>query len=577
MKENSVNLSLFLNAPITLPPGSYVMYEGEKFQLVDEYKPIEENLQKYKYELKFEANEMRLRKFILFYSRQDLLESNWTLTSDAASFMNIVILMIRRAFGDAHWQDTTGAYTHTWNVGTVEPTAIMTISFSDVNIFDGLTQIAEQYEAEWLVEGTNIHLFNKLQVGTAVDLQREVHLKSIQRSQGDKKRITRLYAFGSTRNLNPNYRNTNTVVEGIVQRRLQLPAGTPYIDSEAGLQPDEVIEGIKIFEEVYPKGNNSVTGVRFQQFQDIDDEGNPVNWTIYYITDSSITFNPNDYLLPNEALRIVFQSGGLNGREFDVNWHQDAQEFEIINEELADYLTLPNDTLNPDVGDAFVLYNFDIKAVADHYVTDAEQELLTEAKAWLDNNSKDTDVYTCETNPIKCRELDYDFDIGQSVTLKSVILDGGQRESRIMGYKKNLYDQYICTYTAGDNSKYSRLATVEKTVSELQYAGKTTCVYSRTNAVKAPSPPQTASIPLVFSAFCNPFCFNFLQNAVNLLQNHVYLYQNNIDLLEFVLNCFCPISKKSPSPSIIHLIDTPYFLFKSKMFKIRGSLNPFLI
>jgi hypothetical protein len=458
MKENSLMLTFNLATPIDFPLGSYVEYEGEKLSLLTIQPPQEVSLQEYHYELVFETPEMRFRDFILFYPRQDLLESNWSLTSDPASFMIIAIDNIRRAFND-----------NSWNVGTVEPDEIMSISFSDINIFDGLTQIAETYEAEWYVTGKTLHLLNKVIYGAEVELKRGVQISEIERNEGESQLITRLYPFGSTRNLEYNYRGTDLVVDGIVQRRLRIPANKGnYIDVRPGLNPEEIIEGVKIFEEVYPKRVGTITAIREGETTPNDAGETDI---VFYFKDSGLTFL-TDYILPGETLKVRFVSGDLNGRDFDLGFDEEQQEFEIINEELSDYLTLPNETLKPRIGDEYVLYNFDIKMVGSTYVPAAEQELYDEAVRWLEYNSKDTDIYNCTTNPIRCRKDDIDLEVGQKVSLKSILFKDGVRNSRILGYEKNLYEPYKCTYIVGDNSKYSRIENIERSINQIQYAEK---------------------------------------------------------------------------------------------------------
>lgn len=66
---------------------------------------------------------------------------------------------------------------------------------------------------------------------------------------------TRIYAFGSTRNIPSNYRpvDESVVVNGVVQRRLMLPAGTPYIDAYPNMVTEEAIEQVIVFDDIYPR------------------------------------------------------------------------------------------------------------------------------------------------------------------------------------------------------------------------------------------------------------------------------------------------------------------------------------
>jgi hypothetical protein len=458
MKENCAILTFNLNSYLEFPKGSYIIYNEEKLYIRTEQKPEEKSLQEYHYELKFEAIEMFFQDFIMFYTRQGMLEAEWTLTSDAASFFKIAIDNIQRFFNDTRWK-----------VGTVQPTEIKTITFNGESIFDALTMIAEAYNAEWHVTDYAINLVSKLEYGSEVVLEKDVHLKEMNRSDGDNSNYcTRLYPFGSTKNLPSNYRNTEEgqVVDGVVQRRLRLPAGIgDHIDAFQNMSNDDVIEGIKFFEEIYPKRVGKITGVRVEERK--NEDGTP--FIVYFFKDNELNFN-TEYILPGLTLMLSFSSGRLNGRDFELAYHNDSKEFEIINQ--TEGVIVPNASLKPEIGNEYILYNFDIKMVSDIYVPAAEQELLTESKKWLEYNSKDTSVYTCSTNPIQCRNEGLDFEIGQKVSLRSIMFKEGKRSSRITGYEKKLYDKYECTYIIGDSSKYSRLETIEKSISQLEYAEK---------------------------------------------------------------------------------------------------------
>ena len=86
------------------------------------------------------------------------------------------------------------------------------------------------------------------------------------RSESQSTYATRIYTFGSTRNIPANYRPVDeaVVVNGVVQKRLMLPEGTPYIDAYPKMSTEEAIEQVVIFDEVYPRRVGNYVGHHYQ-------------------------------------------------------------------------------------------------------------------------------------------------------------------------------------------------------------------------------------------------------------------------------------------------------------------------
>lgn len=428
--EHYVRLTFNTSEYISFVIGDYIVYEGQNFTIYKDVSP-EENAG-YSYDILFGAKEMRFINFMLFLNG----EAEFTLTSNAGRFLEVVCESIERYTGEV------------WNVGSfVEGTK--SITFSGQTIFDALTTISETFETEWWVDGNTVNL-SKLEIGTEVNLVKGEIISTME-SDGSDDRITRLYAFGSTKNIPEDYRGA-VVTDGILQKRLKLPVDTPYIDAWEGMSESEVIEGIKFFEDVFPKFTLAVTEVRNAS-------------GIYFIKYSGITFL-SEYLI-SDPLSLRFTSGSLNGQEFELTFHT-PDEFEVI---IKD--SLPNATIAPVVGDSFVLFNFDIQAVSDQAIPTAETELKDESIAFMAYQGQDNSTYTCKTISKYCLDNTIDFSVGQKVALAGQRFKGGIRSSRIYAFEKKLLRNHICTYTVGDRSKYSRLREIEKSIQKVEYSEKT--------------------------------------------------------------------------------------------------------
>lgn len=488
MTEEYVLLSFVSDTLIPFAKGDSIKTDFGKFYLKDIEKPTRANDGGWQYEQKFVAKWELLRNHILFYNRQLGFEKSWKMTQRPEYFMDIVVRNIQLA--------GYGRYSYEVDASLTE---MKLVEFDATNIIDALAKIAEAWETEWWIDGTVIHI-GKCEFGSAVMLTDGDEVTSLEREDSqDTSYCTRAYVFGSTRNLPKNYRKNDdgsVVVEGVVETRLKLPAGTPYIDAWDNLKDDEVIEGVIVLDDVYPRRTGTISTITTKQYTDeIENEDGSKTyqkWNAFRFTDTGLKFS-KDYIIAGEELRIVFQTGKLAGMDFAVNFNPDglaeaetaAQVFEIVRNE--DYgVALPTDDFKPSVGDTYILYGYDTKFVYDNLVSEAEQELLQKGREKLADLSKDKSVYNCNANPVRCAGYkpnstgnlihttadEIDLDVGQSVLLKSENIDRGSRSSRVRGFEKHLDNKYNCSYVIGEDSAYSRGDDLQAQVDELTYQSK---------------------------------------------------------------------------------------------------------
>lgn len=453
MSEHYVQFSFPLTIKYDFVRADYIDYNGIRYAIRTDCQPTENGFQDYRYEPKFEAPEMFWQDFICWYIYQGLKEAEWTLMEHAGTFLQIGC-------------DNINAYTgETWTVGVVEPTDMQNLTFSSQNVFDFLTDVAEAFNCEWYLdyEAKTINLVYSYSKGEPMELRREIELIDIKRSnENSDEYCTRMYAFGGTRNIPLNYRSTGSseVVDAIVQKRLRLPISNgDYIDAFPNMTGNKIIEKVFTFDNIYPKRTGTITSLRTATVK--NDDG--IEMTVFYFKDSGLNFS-KDYILPGLTLSLQFgENSFLSGRDFELGYNDDTEEFEIINNQDNPDLIIPNDLLCPRVGDFYVLYNFNISLVGDQYVGEAEQELLTEAQAKMASLQEENATYTCMANPFRVAAYGLDMGLGQSVKLKSLIFNGGEKVSRVRGFTKypvTRKDEYL----VGEKPRYSRGKALEAKV-----------------------------------------------------------------------------------------------------------------
>lgn len=471
MSEHYIELSFELDSYVRFVRSDYIIWEGERYILKEKYKPNQENTSKYKYTLRFDHWTTLLQEATFYYLNQDMEEVEWKLTSNAATFFQLIADNANRYFGF-----------NTFNVGTIEFSEIKFIQFDKTNVWDAATQVADAYKGEWYLSDTTFHLVKKFSFGSEIEFLTDVSIEKMDRSEGENaNNLTRIVALGSTRNIPTNYRQPTSgeSVDAVFQKRLRIPAEKGnVIDALPNMSPEEAIEGVVIFEDIFPQRIGTMSNVTVSPQTDTNtDTGVVTKWNAFRFKDIGLQFK-KEYLLPSVELRIIFQSGNLNGMDFAVKFNPeglsetnpDAQVFEIVRNETYGR-PLPNDTLKPQNGDTYILYGFNIKMVSDIYVPAGEQELYDTAVDWLIDNNKDKSVYECFTMIQHFEDHAMDLEIGQKVKLIHDQFEGGFRSSRIQGYEKYLINKYQATYTIGDNAAYSWAIQVNETIQELQIAG----------------------------------------------------------------------------------------------------------
>ncbi len=260
---------------------------------------------------------------------------------------------------------------------------VVYIQFDKINLFDALTQIAEKFSYEWAVDGGLIYFGNIIEddLTPAVSLTMGDNVEDMSAQDSNNDAINRYYVFGSTRNIPQGYRQKDTgiVMNGVVQKRLMLPEGVPYVDTRSGMKPNEVVEGVLVLDDIYPRTKSKVATVTAVEKNmesteataqqqptepsststttgsaDTDTNaavnGSAQNGTetdgkktdgtttdgkktekvnVYRFTTKDFTFS-KDYILPGQTLQVQFQSGKLNGMTFDVAFNPEGESEKVV-------------------------------------------------------------------------------------------------------------------------------------------------------------------------------------------------------------------------------------------------------
>lgn len=446
MQSDHIVLSWNSDKSDTLPLGAYIEYGGEKYSLLEPYSPIQKSEGEFSYQPLFKSVVISWTKvpfFMYTYSSDDAItgrEPDWTLTDNPANFMSSICKAIKNEKGET-WTYTVDA----------SLSASATLSFQSVDIFSSLNSIANAFETEWWVDKVNkvIHL-SKAEHGIAVRLEVGKNITVPTVTAGKEGYYTRFYAFGSTRNIVQDYEGAN--VNNLVNKRLTLdPAKYPngYKDVRPDLKQGEIFPKILIFDNVYPSSSLEISDVRVRLMWTIgedgekvqvgtDDDGNPIydQYSIWYFKVPGFVLNntiyskdnPEGMLISGKALSVHFESGALQGREFELIYHDKAEtvssadgtsviltpgDYEIKFKEEGTYIIPAITSLIPNNGDEIILFNI---RMPEEYVGSAYLELESEMNKEIARLSSDLNNYQFSSNPISFSENNPDLSIGRKIT-----------------------------------------------------------------------------------------------------------------------------------------------------------------
>lgn len=470
------------------------------FEMVSAYFPkYNDTTGGYDYEMQMDADYMAWQNKICKYRPQyGANETSFKLTSTVSVHLGVILSNIK-ALGFKHnGEDYSVDYT-TYNNGAFDVTKRFYVEYSSTSILDALNTICSEdnLDCEWWVDGSIIYL-GYCEIGGQTTFEKDVNMASMSQSESKSSYITRLYAFGSDRNIPDGYftgSNADVTTDGIATDYLMLPSQTEdkdgFVATNGYLENVNVvknmkqaIEGVVMFEDEYPKVECKISNIRTYDSTVKNDDDTTTTQTFWQVTsnDSFATEFKQSWIKSNLNLSIKFTSGAMNGMEFELEYKiiNHINYFEIVANDTYGR-TLPDAALCPKVGDEFFLFNWDASVITDtSLIKNAQQALLERAKTYYKKSMIDNSNFTCVMDGEKFfNNGTYDYHpLGEQVKLIdpmfSQVDSSGKhyRDSRIIGMEINLdvpYDQP--TYTVGEKAAASRLSSLESKVDSITVNG----------------------------------------------------------------------------------------------------------
>lgn len=469
------------------------------FELTSAYFPKHNDSDGYDYEMQMDAYYMSWKNKICKYRPQHgANETSFNLTTTVGVHMNVILGNLK-ALGLAYnGKDFSVDYT-TYNNKAFDVQKRFLIEYGSISILDALNAICSKdaLNCEWWIDGSIIYL-GYCEMEGQTTFEQDVNVLSMSYSESKSTYITRLYAFGSDRNIPKGYftgADADVTTDGVATDYLMLPnkevdsdgfyAKDGYLENVNVVKNDkQAIEGVVMFDEEYPKVECMVSSIKTYDSTVDNEDGTKTTQTFWQVTstDSFTNSFKESWIKSNLTLGIKFTSGALMGMEFDVSFKviDKVNYFEIVANDTYGR-TLPDGVMCPKVGDKYFLFNWDATKITDtDLIPTAQLSLFDRAKQYYQKTMISNSNFTCTMDGDKFyNDGTYDYHpLGEQVKLinnmfAQVDADGKHyRNSRIIGMEIPLDIPYDHPqYTVGEKAATSRLGKLEDKVDSIKVNG----------------------------------------------------------------------------------------------------------
>lgn len=405
MGDNSVTLNLSLPEYATIPVGSYIEYQGQRYTLwrPDNFK--KHGTRNFEYTITFGSNQEILKRY-KYKSLSDIpFQLKFTLTAKPKMFLQLLV-------------DNLNLRDSGWTVGDCIVATEKYLSFNHEYCYDVLGRLAQEFNTEWEIDGKTIHLrkvekFKTEPLALSYGKGNGFRPGVGRANQGDKSPLNMLFVQGGDRNIDLATYNSRYLLlpkskeleyEG---RKYKTDKDGMYI-TRADKEASQYNEDSYNASNIYPSRVGEVTALTTEEGK--DDAGNPV--TFYNIVDSTIPadLNYRDCRIAREKATMIFQTGVLAEREFDIvqtdtdltGYDHATRTFKLVPLE-EDGVTLPNENLKPAIGDKYAIFNIKLPQAYiqdDATQTGASWEMFKEAVRYFYENEEEKFSFTGELDPI---------------------------------------------------------------------------------------------------------------------------------------------------------------------------------
>ena len=369
MGDYNITLYYSLAEHVELPVGAYCIYQGERYTLKRPEAFKMKHSRNFEYTVTMESGQADAKLWKFRNPVDGRLK--FSLTAKPREHLQMFVDNMNR-------RDTG------WKVGECVDGDEVCISYNHAYCYDALSQMASTLNTEFEFAGKTVHLhkveYNKnnplpLSYGRGNGFKPNVGRENY----GDTPPVEILYAQGGTDNIDASKYGSSELLLPKSQRigydgvkfsdeegfneenaRWYTTDDKGYSIHRTDKELTSLAEDSLDCSDIYPKRVGTISSVEV-----VDKENN-----FYDIIDDSIpeSLNYEECLIEGETMTVIFQSGMLAGKEFEVKYYHEAilnsdgtvkkagRRFEIVPQEI-DGQTMPNETFTPRGGNTYAVFH----------------------------------------------------------------------------------------------------------------------------------------------------------------------------------------------------------------------------
>lgn len=391
MGDNNITLNFSLSEHIEIPVGAYIDFQAERYTLASPESLTMKHSRHFDYVAVLESAQSNAKKWKFRNTIDSRLK--FTLTAKPKEHLQMFV-------------DNMNMRDNGWTVGECINGVEHLISYNHNYCYEALSKMANEFKTEFEIIGKTVSL-HKVEYNKNNPLHLSYgmgngFLPNIKRNNSDNKQpIEILYVQGTERNIDSSkygFSELHLPKNGELNYDGEKFEGEDgynalvarcYIADENGLSIKRADKPLSTYAEdsidltdIYPSRMGVVKLVKIAN----------ADKNFYDIIDTTIPDNL-DYskcLIRDEKMTIIFQSGMLAGREFDVKYFHKEKRFEIVPQE-QDGIMMPSKTFIPAIGDKYAIFHCYLPQayIADNTTkTGAEWDLMRAAIKYLFENEE---------------------------------------------------------------------------------------------------------------------------------------------------------------------------------------------
>lgn len=397
MEKPQLVLKFSLTEYIEFPVGTYCYFQSEKFTVFYPQNIVKNGLRNIEYTLTFGTDEEKLSLY-KFRNTVDY-RLKFSLCCKPHEYLEYIV---------DNMNEKADSSEEVWEVGDYIDAVAQTIEFNHNSVDEVLQTVADTFETEWEVvtttdsdTGISTHTINLGKVEYFADSPLSLSygkgngfVPGLGRtSESDELPVKRLYVQGGEDNIDSTQYGSQYLL--LPKSQSYTYEGRTYKADSNGYyieRTDEDVDAVKEdsldCSEIYPSYTHTITS---WECEDEDD-----NYYNIYDEDTPDDLDYEECIIGDETMTIIFQSGMLAGREFDVDYTHSKKKWEIVPEDF-DGVTMPNSTYCPAVGDTFKVFNVYLPSA---YICDntshsgASWDMMKEACRYLYENEDQKFTFT---------------------------------------------------------------------------------------------------------------------------------------------------------------------------------------